>query len=318
MQIPLFQPHQEVARLNEERARIIRAIYAPNTIASYTHDWLMFTRWCDIVGRQAIPATPETVSLYLTYLFDQGRKITTAARRNCAIAYEHRRQSFPSPIVRDVLELLRGAQRLRQEQPRQMRPLTIANIRDASQVLRKSGTRMAIRNRAVLILGFASALRRINLATLMLADLAFTDAGILLTIRHEKQDQEGKGRIVAIPPGKCPDTCPVACLKEWLAMRGNQAGPIFCRLLRHRTIEQPLHGDQIARIVRRAIAAAGGTTERIGGHSLRSGFITAALDAGVNEIVIANHTGHRSLDTLRRYYRPADPFQTNACSALDL
>jgi integrase len=308
----------EIERLRTERAKFTESNLSPLTISGYSYDWAMFKAWCEGMRLSSLPATAETVSLYLTWLLDQGKKITTARRRNCAIVHFHRLAGCESPVNEEIQELLRGAQRLLLEKPRQMRPLSLVQLRQISSLLHEEGTARAMRDRALLMVGFASALRRSNLATLRMEDVDLVDEGLILSIGREKQDQEGKGRLIGIPKGTGVHTCPVRCLAEWVSIRGGEPGPLFPRL-NNAHKGQAMDGECVHRVVHRCVRMIGlDPTDRYGGHSLRAGFITAAGEAGVGELLIAAQSGHKNLEMVRRYFRRTHLFRSNACATLGM
>jgi integrase len=213
-----------------------------------------------------------------------------------------------------VRQLLRGARRLRAEQRRQMRPLTVPELRQVSAKLSNQGTPTAIRGRALLVIGFCSALRRSNLSMLLLEDVTFCEEGFIIRVRREKNDPQSVGRLIGVPHGLNELTCPVRALKAWLAVRGTQKGPLFTRMDCNRKSEaDSLSLNSIGKIVKTAIAAAGIDAARSGCHSLRAGLITECGIAGVSPLVIAATSGHRSLDSLKDYFRPGGLFK--ACAA---
>jgi len=315
MAVGMLQLHliPEVEPLIAERNRLRQALHAQNTERGYSYDWASYEVWCARKERRALPATPETVSLYLTGLITRGLKVATATRHAAAIVHHHRFAGFDSPATEQVWGLLKAAQRLRNEQPKQKRALTMAELRAIAARLTAKGTPRAIRDRAILVVGFASALRRSNLCALMLDDLEFQEQGIVLRIRREKQDQNGRGRLIGIPPGQHDETCPVRCLRAWLSVRGSHPGALFTG-----GKGQPLRPCRIAALVQANVARLGLDPQQYGAHSLRAGFITEAGEAGASELLIAAQTGHRSMDTLRRYFRRRDLFKANACSLIGL
>ena len=306
-----------VLKLRLEATRLRHGLMADNTLMGYRYDARMYSAWCEHFHREALPTSPETLSLYVTDLLSQGKKITTARRRTCAVAYNHRCHGLASPVTTEVQEVLNGAQRIRAEKPRQMRPLTVKQLRQISAQLARVGTPRSMRNRALLVVGFASALRRSNLGDLNLADVEFVRQGVILHINREKQDQEGRGRSIGLPWGRHPNTCPVRVLRAWLRIRGKEPGPLFPRLNPARK-GQALNGECICRIVKQAARGIGLDPTDIGGHSLRAGFITAAGEAGAGELLIASQSGHRNMEILRRYFRRTNLFRSNACAMVGL
>ena len=177
----------------------------------------------------------------------------------------------------------------------------------------------ATRDRALLLLGFAGALRRSELVALDLADVVFTAAGAVITLHRSKTDQEGAGTTKGIPLGSKPDTCPVRALKAWLDAASVSSGPIFRPIDRHGNIKPSrLNSASVARIVKRAAAAAGLDADTFSGHSLRAGLATAAAAAGVGERSIQKQTGHKSRAMLDRYIRDGQLFKDNAAGQVGL
>ncbi len=169
------------------------------------------------------------------------------------------------------------------------------------------------------MIDFASALRRSELAALTLADLDIRPHGLLLTARRSKTDQEGRGHVVGVVHGQHAATDPIAALHHSLNRRGHTPGPLFVNLRTGHLTHDPIHGDGIARMLKRRATAAGLSAERITGHSLRSGHATTAALAGVSIEKIAAQTRHRHLSTLlERYIRPIDALQHTTSGDLGL
>jgi integrase len=313
----LFPP-EELERLQNLRTFLSRSVLAENTITGYRYDWSMFSAFCGQAGRTPLPTTSDTVSLYITHILDHGTTIKTARRRICAIAHYHRQAGFQSPCAAPTVKtLLCGATRQRLEQPDQKEPLQIDQLRRIADILLQRDTAAAARDLAILVIGFASALRRSNIAALGLDDVEFRDEGVILTVHREKQDQEGVGRFIALPKGTDPRTCSATCLRAWLAQRGKLPGRLFTRLDRGR-VGLPMDAEAIAKIVKRSVALIGLNPTRYGAHSLRAGFVTEAAENGVSDTLIASHTGHRSTQSLRFYYRRRRLWTGNAASMIGL
>jgi hypothetical protein len=143
-------------------------------------------------------------------------------------------------------------------------------------------------------------------------DLAFSDAGIIGTLRKSKTDQEAEGREVGLPWGQHSETCPVRALLRWLDIAAIEPGYVFRRIDRHtrKPLEDPVSGYWVARVVHAAVQAAGGDPALYAGHSLRSGLATTAAERGASERSIMEQTGHKSLKQVRRYIRVPRFFRT--------
>jgi integrase len=305
-------------RLYSDQDKLREALLSANTRKGYHYDWRAFARWCTSMHLVDLPATPETVGLFVMAELLRKQKVSTVTRRVAVIVHEHKAAGLPSPASHSVHELLRGARRLRCERTRQVRPLALDELRQCSRLLALDGTPIALRDRAILVVGFASALRSASLAALAFEDAEFTDRGILLQIRREKQDQEGHGRMIGLPPGEHAETCPVKCLRAWLDVRGAWPGPLFHRLDSWGVRGNALQAERICQIVQAAVARIGLDPKIYGGHSLRAGFVTQAGECGVGELLIASQTGHHDMATLRRYFRRRDVFRSNASAMIGL
>lgn len=310
-QLPLVQT---LELLITERNRLRRSRWASNTERGYGYDWAAFCRWCEQLGRSSLPASSETLSLYLAGLFSRGLKVSTATRHASSVAHFHRLNGHPCPNTPEIRELLNAAQRIRGEKPRQMRALGVTELRSIADLLVRDGGPLAIRNCAMLVLGFASALRRCNLVALALEDVDFDSHGLVLHIGREKQDQAGRGRMIGVPFGAHPETCPVTRLKAWLEIRGTAPGPLFT----HIGSLAPLKSNRVLAAVKSGVTRINLDPTEYGAHSLRAGFVTSAGEAGAGELVIASQTGHRSMSVLRRYFRHSDLWRANACNMIGL
>jgi len=295
----------------------IAAATAPNTRRAYRSDWVDFTAWCERHGCAALPATPETVALYLSALAAVA-KVSTVGRRVTAIATAHRAARHDSPTKSEIVHLtMRGIRRTHGTASTQKAPTLLADLR--AMVVTLPDTLSGTRDRALLLLGFAGAFRRSELVSLDITDLAFGERGLTVTLRHSKGDQEGAGTIKGIPFGRHALTCPVAALRDWLDMSSITDGPVFRPVNRHRQVGTARLGDKaVALVVKRAAAMAGLDPTRYAGHSLRAGLATAAAAAGAQERDIMRQTGHRSVQMVRRYIRDGELFRDNAAAAAGL
>jgi len=265
-----------------------------------------------------MPATPETLALYLTDLADNGRKVAGISRALASISQAHKAAGYASPrSTASVQAVMRGIRRKLGVAQVQKAPVLVADLRRMASSL--SSTLKGTRDRALLLLGFAGAFRRSELVGLDVTDLAFDDEGLTVTLRRSKTDQEGAGRKVGIPYGGDQATCPVGAVKAWLAAAGAKLGPVFVGVNRHGKLTgQRLAGEDVARIVKAVANTVGLDSATFSGHSLRAGLVTSAAKAGKSERAIMAQTGHRSVTMVRRYIRDTNLFTENAAAGIGL
>jgi site-specific recombinase XerD len=172
-----------------------------------------------------------------------------------------------------------------------------------------------LRDRALLLLGFAGAFRRSELVALDVADIEETEAGLRVTIRHSKTDQEGQGVTIAIARGDV--ACPVKALREWLAAACIVGGPLFRPINKAGTLAASRLTDRsVANIVKGYAERAGFDASTFSGHSLRSGFLTSAAANGASIFKMMDVSRHKSVDTPRGYVRDAELFKDHAGAGL--
>jgi integrase len=175
------------------------------------------------------------------------------------------------------------------------------------------------RDRALLPLGFAGALRRSELVGLDVDNVCEGTDGLKVHLRRSKTDQEGAGRTLGIPYGSSPVTCPVRAWRAWLEVSGITEGHAFRPVDRHGRIgPRRLSAQAVALVLKRHAARAGLDPAEVAGHSLRAGLATSAAAIGVPERVIAEQTGHKGTAMLRRYIREGSLFRENAAGAVGL
>lgn len=175
-----------------------------------------------------------------------------------------------------------------------------------------------LRDRSLLLIGFAGAFRRSELVGLNREDIKIIKEGIVVNLKKSKTDQAGSGREIAIPYGSIPITCPVRALQGWIQSAGIEAGPIFRPINKHgQIIPKALTSHSVALIIKRNQHIAS-RAQHFSGHSLRAGFATAAAIAGVPEHIIMRQTGHKKSDTIKRYIRLGNMWKENAASKVGL
>ncbi|MCW2242289.1 tyrosine-type recombinase/integrase [Azospirillum canadense] len=295
-----------------DRARAYAAqARAANTARAYRAAWDAFVGWCAARALDPWANDPAAVALFLADEAAAGRKMSTLRLRLAAIAANHRAIGTPLD-TRDarLRAVLAGVARVHGSRPRQAAPLRPAQLRDMVAAL--PGTPAGARDRALLLLGFAAALRRSELVALERADVRRDERGLLLLIRASKTDQGGEGQEVAVPKGRSAATCPVAALDAWLAVRGDGPGPLLRAVSKAgRVLERGLHPGTVADVVKAAAWRIGLDPALLSGHSLRAGLATAAAAQGAQLHQIMKQTRHKSADVARTYIREAELWQDN-------
>jgi site-specific recombinase XerD len=322
VQFPLTTQPSGLEDLVRKANDLIHAAKANSTRKAYRNDWRDFESWCAAHTLPSLPSTPETVSLYIADCVSRLAP-ATIARRLASITKAHQAaglENSPASTKHFVVgEVLKGARRTLGVAQKGKDPLLMNDVRRI--VVACPSNLLGLRDRCLVLTGFAGAFRRSELASIYRSDLAFSDddTGLVVHLRHSKTDQQGAGREVAIPFGEHAETCPVRALKEWLAAASITGGAVFRGVDRHGRISaHGLHSDSIGSIVKRAAVRAGIDATNIAGHSMRAGMATQAAMNGVGERSIAKTTGHRSRRVLRRYIRTGQLFRENAASALGL
>jgi site-specific recombinase XerD len=304
-----------------ERARsFVNASKAPNTLRAYRSDWADFSLWCATSELVPVPAAPETIATYLASLADAGAKASTIQRRLSAISQAHQLAGHtPSPTSEWVVRAtMAGIRRTLGTASAQKAPVATAELRRLLAAT-PADTLAGLRDRALLLLGFAGGFRRSELVAIDVSDLDETEDGLRVRIRRSKGDQEAAGRDVGIPRGQHPATCPVRAVRDWRQAAGILEGPVFRPVNRHDHVQpQRLSDKGVARIVKRAAERAGMDAAAYAGHSLRAGLATAAAAGGAPERAIMKQTGHRSLAMVRRYIRAGSLFDENAAAYVGL
>jgi len=175
------------------------------------------------------------------------------------------------------------------------------------------------RDKAVILVGFAGAFRRSEIAALDVDDIEFGPQGMVITVKQSKTDQTGEGEQVAIPYGKHPDTCPVLALQKWLDSAGIKSGPVFRSFWKSGKIRDTrISSKSIALIVKRMVSDLGLNPDDYAGHSLRAGHVTQAIENGAEPIITMEQTRHKSEAVFRGYVRRGNLFTKNSAHHLGL
>jgi site-specific recombinase XerD len=306
----------ELERAADAARQFAAQAKAPNTLRAYASDWRHFCAWCEAHRMVPMPAAPEAVAMYLADLAAT-HKAATLTRRVSAISQAHHLAGQESPTdSAAVRAVMAGIRRAKGTAAGAKAPALTGDVR--AMVAAAAPGLLGVRDRALLLLGFAGAFRRSELTALDHEDLEFTIDGLVVTLRRSKTDQEAQGRKVGIPYGSNPQTCPVHAVQAWLAASGITKGAIFRHVDRHGKMHGRLSGYAVALVVKRHAEAAGLDAAKYAGHSLRAGLATSAAIGGASERAIMAQTGHRSVSMVRRYIRDGSLFRENAAAKAGL
>jgi integrase len=301
-------------------AAAISAARAESTRTVYAHAWRGWQRWCDARGRPALPDDPLALCAYLTERAESGRAMGTLDMSCTAIRHVHRMCGAEDPVAAEAVRQVRlGLRRTHGSAPRRLaRPLSVEEIRQILGGIDRT-TPIGIRDAAIILLGYASAMRCSEIVALSLADVEHKPAGLLLNVRKSKTDQEGHGEVVAVAHGQYAATDPLAAVTAWRAVRGETPGALFTRIWASSVSLEPLSGHVVARMLRARAEAVGLDGTRITAHSLRAGHATTAALAGVPPNRIAAQTLHMDISVLvNRYIRPLEVLATTSSKDLGL
>ena len=356
--IPLGADHLPAALAAdaESAKRFAQAARSDATLRAYRSDWADFAAWCGERQLVAMPATPETVALYIASRAesgpegDDGRptaplKVATLERRLAAISQAHRLAGVESPALRSrepLHSVWAGVTRTLGTAREKVAPALAADVVAMAavcdeavrlgEVLEEAPPGLALRakrDKAMLLLGFAAALRRSELAAVRTEHLSFTPDGLRLLIPKSKSDQEGAGQVVGVAYGSRAETCPVRAVRSYLAAAGREladqgrssplSGAVFRSVDRWgRLGRKAITGRTVANVVKEHAAAAGLDPTLYAGHSLRAGFATTAARAGKPDRAIQKQTRHKSAAMLAEYVREGRLFDDNASEGIGL
>ena len=280
---------------------------ANNTIRAYKSDFKDFSRFCIKNGLKSFPTEPKTISLYLTYL-SFSSKMSTLKRRIASISVVHRLKGYyidtKHPII---IENLMGIRRKMGSYQKSKKPILVNELKEIIQAIDKvnKSEERIVRDKAIILTGFAGGFRRSELVSIDYNDLEFVTEGVKIFIKRSKTDQSGEGMTKALPYFGNKEFCPVTFLKKWLDISKIKKGLIF-----------NISDKSVVLLIKKYISVAGLDSQKYSGHSLRSGFATVSADFGADERSIMNMTGHKTTQMVRRYIKEANLFKNNALNKI--
>ena len=320
-----------------DRARgYVQAASSANTRKAYASDWKHFSAWCRRTGLSPLPPSPQTVGLYITACasgaLDRNGKansVSTIERRLSSLSWNYSQRGFVLDRKdRHIATVMAGIRNSHAKPPVQKEAVMAEDIIVMVETLDRGSLR-GLRDRAMLLIGFAGGLRRSEIVGLDLkADqtedgrgwIEIFDKGILITLRGKTGWRE-----VEVGRGSSDATCPVAAIETWIRFAKLAHGPLFRRVTgQGKTVgSERLNDKEVARLVKRAAMAAGVRGDlseierafKFSGHSLRAGL---ASSAEVDERYVQKQLGHASAEMTRRYQRRRDRFRVNLTKASGL
>lgn len=303
MKNTMINSRRSKRKVSSQVQQYLQASLSVNTRRAYSNDIEHFLAWG---GR--IPSSPERVA---SYLAEHAQKLSfsTLSRRAVAIGRAHTVKQLPSPALSEIVKAtLQGIRRTKGGAQRRVTPVLLHDVR---AMVRKLKGIKGVRDKALLLTGFAGAFRRSELVSIRIEDIQFVGEGMVIRLRRSKTDQTGKGRDIAIPAmrGTC---CPVKAVMKWLKQSGIKSGALFRRVDRYGYVDElGLTPQSVALIVKERATAIGLDARDFSGHSLRAGFVTSAAKSGASTWKICQQTGHKSVSVMQRYIRDEQLFTDN-------
>jgi integrase len=315
---------------------LARLAKADNTRRAYRAGVRAWCAWCDKHGLPALPASPADVAAFLSeqrYPAPPAKPlgVNTLKLRAAALRYLHYLARLPSPTsTADVSETLTGISRVARQAGQGPRPKLAARVAILREMTAGIGGDLpGLRDRALLLLGFAGAFRRAELARIELGHIEDTEHGLRITLPVSKGDRGMKGVQVGIPYGSS-ELCPVRALQRWLLAAGISEGPLFRRIWAtprpkhpmpnwtpiHVVGQDAIDPGTVARIVKARGRAAGFDADLLSGHSLKRGAMNTAKDRRVHPTQLKQLGRHANYATLGAYLEEGDLFEDNALNGV--
>jgi len=298
----------DVKSLELETLKNLKNSKALNTLRAYKSDYKDFASFCLRNGFKSMPSEPKIISLYLTYL-SKSCKFSTLKRRLASISVIHRLSGHYIDTKHPMItENLMGIKRIKGSYQKAKKPILINDLKLIVDVIDKDKKeKNRLKNRALILVGFAGGFRRSELVAIVYEDVEFVMEGVKIFVKRSKTDQSGEGMTKGIPYFSNSDYCPVISLKNWIEKSEIKSGKIF-----------DMSDKSVALTVKKYTGIAGLDSNKYSGHSLRSGFATSTAELGAEERSIMAMTGHKTTQMVRRYIQEANLFKNNALNKIKL
>ena len=310
----------DITALQEETILNLKNSKALNTVRAYKSDFKDFSLLCIKNGFRNLPSDPKIVSLYMTHLSTKNAKLSTIRRRLVSIGVIHKIKGHyldnKHPII---IENLMGIKRRKGIAQKGKKPILINDLKAIIDVItqQKIEDIKKLRDKTIILIGFAGGFRRNEIVSLDVEDLEFVFEGVKINVKRSKTDQFGEGFIKGIPHFENSQYCPVTSVKSWLNVSKIKKGALFRRFKKGSKLSINRLTDQtVALVIKKYLNIAGINSSNYSGHSLRSGFASSAAEAGAEERSIMAMTGHKSTEMVRRYIKEANIFKNNALNKI--
>ena len=311
----------ELKNLHEDTLNNLKNSKANNTLRAYKSDFNDFNIFCTKHGLKSLPTEPKIVAIYLTHL-SKSSKMSTLRRRLVSISVVHKMKGFYLDTKHPVIiENLLGIKRVKGTIQKGKKPLLINHLKAIINVIheQKINEFIKFRDKSIMLIGFGGGFRRSELISIDFEDLEFVSEGLKINLKRSKTDQFGEGMIKGIPFFDNENYCPVKNLNKWLSLSKIKKGAIFRRFTKGSKISENRLTDQtVVLIIKKYLKLAGIESSNFSGHSLRSGFATAAADSGADERSIMAMTGHKTTQMVRRYIQESNLFKNNALNKIKI
>ena len=299
----------DLKKLELETLKNLKNSKAANTLRAYASDYKDFSAFCAKNNFNSLPANPKIVALYLTNL-SQTSKFSTLKRRIASISVVHKLKGHyidtKHPLI---IENLLGIKRRNGSNQKAKKPILINDLKQIIEAINKLEMKeiKKIRDKALILVGFAGGFRRSELVDIDHDDVEFVREGVKIFVKRSKTDQSGEGMTKAIPSFNTTLYCPVLHLEQWMTSKENKRGKVF-----------PISDKSVALIIKKYANLAGLDGRKYAGHSLRSGFATSTAESGAEERNIMAMTGHKTTQMVRRYIKEANLFKNNALNKIKI
>ncbi|MGI4872686.1 MAG: tyrosine-type recombinase/integrase [Janthinobacterium lividum] len=292
---------------------------AANTQRAYSADLRSYEAYCQSQQLAAYPAEVATLGGYLAHLADAGKKLATILRHQAAILKKHELLGLRlAGDERALKQVLRGITLSVGKRQKRAPAFTAAHLKSVIRQLDLS-TVAGLRDRALLLLGYAGAFRRSELVALNLEDLELTDQALVMHLRRSKTNQAGELEQKAVFYAANPLFCPIRAYQAWVAQLGGRlSGPLFVSL--QRGVQAGASTPTLRRLSDKSVNNL--VRQHLGGqytaHSFRASFVTVSKLNGVDDTHVMNQTKHKTSEMIRRYTRLSDVVEHNAAQNIDL